>query len=153
MRIRLNSFPVWNGNRNRDIYKSSGRNCWAVGSSPWAGLDRLFIEAQPMSPPSHINSVRVRLMHRVPGSLTSVTPNFAPKNAPRASSIQRFSQFMYLIGAYLAAVSHGRVLWPCVMGLHLIGVRHRHTLHGHDLMGISLALPTPRVALAEISTP
>jgi hypothetical protein len=38
----------------------SGRNCWAVGSSPWAGPDRLFIEAQPMGPPSHINSARVR---------------------------------------------------------------------------------------------
>jgi hypothetical protein len=33
----------------------SGRNCWAAGSSPWAGPDRLFMEAQPMGfsgPPS-----------------------------------------------------------------------------------------------------
>jgi hypothetical protein len=39
---------------------TSGRNCWAVGSSPWAGPDRLFIEAQPMGfsgPPSSINSI------------------------------------------------------------------------------------------------
>jgi hypothetical protein len=38
----------------------SGRNCWAVGSSPWVGPDRLFIEAQPMGfsgPPSSINNV------------------------------------------------------------------------------------------------
>jgi hypothetical protein len=40
------------------IPDSNGRNCWAVGSSPWAGLDMLFIEAQPMSfssPPSYID--------------------------------------------------------------------------------------------------
>jgi hypothetical protein len=53
--------------RPQNCHKYSGRNCWAVGSSPWAGPDRLFIEARPMGPPSHINSVRVRLMRRTPG--------------------------------------------------------------------------------------
>jgi hypothetical protein len=47
---------------------TSGRNFWAVGSSPWAGPDRLFIEAQPVGfsgPPSSINSL---LRNRYPFS-------------------------------------------------------------------------------------
>jgi hypothetical protein len=30
--------------------QSSGRNCWAVGSSPWAGPGRLFPQARAISP-------------------------------------------------------------------------------------------------------
>ena len=108
--------------KSRDVH-ISGRNYWAVGSSPWAGPDRLFIEAQPKGPPSHIKSVRVRLMHRIPGSLTSVTPNFAPKNASRASSIQLFSRIVPIHVSY-RRISHRHVTWPCVIAVSYGRVSH-----------------------------
>jgi hypothetical protein len=80
-----------------------------VGSSPWAGPDRLFIEAQP-------RGFRARQKRRRYG--------FSPA----------LSQFMYLRGAYLAGVC---VMGVHLMGVHLIGVHLMGVyLMGVYLMGV-----------------